>query len=126
MCALIKSSRLSSTKLPAIFDNRNCFEMAIRSSPSADSLFCLLCHDILNDPVVMSCSHGFCRACLQNYWEHYSCLQCPLCRRKICSYVRLYPIEHLAYSLGSKEQDSQNRNDKRNEDVKRKVCVIIM
>ncbi|KAF3850442.1 hypothetical protein F7725_012214 [Dissostichus mawsoni] len=42
---------------------------------------CTVCHDIFKDPVVLSCSHSFCRDCLQNWWTEKVIKECPLCKR---------------------------------------------
>ncbi|XP_033934284.1 nuclear factor 7, brain-like [Pseudochaenichthys georgianus] len=44
-------------------------------------LSCTVCHDTFRDPVVLSCSHSFCRACLQNWWMEKFIKACPLCKR---------------------------------------------
>ncbi|KAJ8355154.1 hypothetical protein AAFF_G00089730 [Aldrovandia affinis] len=36
----------------------------------------------IRDPVVLKCSHSFCKACLQKYWEQKGSRECPVCRRK--------------------------------------------
>jgi len=33
------------------------------------SLICFLCSELLLDAVVLSCSHGFCRACIESHWN---------------------------------------------------------
>ncbi|XP_061584200.1 E3 ubiquitin-protein ligase TRIM35-like [Cololabis saira] len=43
------------------------------ASNSEEDLLCPVCQEIFKDPVVLSCSHSFCRACLQ---------KCPCCQRK--------------------------------------------
>ncbi|XP_071060338.1 E3 ubiquitin-protein ligase TRIM35-like [Pseudochaenichthys georgianus] len=42
---------------------------------------CTVCHEIFKDPVVLSCSYSFCRACLQNWWMEKVIKECPLCKR---------------------------------------------
>uniref|UniRef100_A0A3Q0S6Z6 RING-type domain-containing protein n=1 Tax=Amphilophus citrinellus TaxID=61819 RepID=A0A3Q0S6Z6_AMPCI len=32
-----------------------------------EHLSCPVCHDIFQDPVILSCSHSFCKACLQRW-----------------------------------------------------------
>ncbi|KAJ8372936.1 hypothetical protein AAFF_G00275860 [Aldrovandia affinis] len=38
-------------------------------SPLQEELSCPVCTEIFRDPVVLKCSHSFCKACLQKYWE---------------------------------------------------------
>ncbi|XP_059212310.1 E3 ubiquitin-protein ligase TRIM35-like [Centropristis striata] len=47
-----------------------------------DDLCCSVCHDIFKDPVVLSCSHSFCKDCLQNWWTEKQTRECPLCKRR--------------------------------------------
>ncbi|KAM9348520.1 uncharacterized protein ABDE67_010559 [Symphorus nematophorus] len=43
---------------------------------------CVLCQDVLKDPVSTSCGHCFCRQCISSYWDQcgpsgdFSCPQC--------------------------------------------------
>ncbi|XP_059211856.1 nuclear factor 7, brain-like [Centropristis striata] len=47
-----------------------------------DDLCCSVCHDIFKDPVVLSCSHSFCKDCLQSWWTGKQTRECPVCQRK--------------------------------------------
>lgn len=48
-------------------------------------LSCPVCCEIFKDPVVLKCSHSFCRDCLQQFWNKKKARrECPICRRK-CS-----------------------------------------
>ncbi|XP_069559075.1 E3 ubiquitin-protein ligase TRIM39-like [Brachyistius frenatus] len=50
-----------------------------------EELSCPVCCEIFRDPVVLKCSHSFCRACLQQFWNKKRARrECPICRRK-CS-----------------------------------------
>ncbi|TDH03008.1 hypothetical protein EPR50_G00158660 [Perca flavescens] len=50
-----------------------------------EELSCSVCCEIFKDPVVLKCSHSFCRACLQQFWNKKKARrECPICRRK-CS-----------------------------------------
>ncbi|XP_071755575.2 nuclear factor 7, ovary-like [Centroberyx gerrardi] len=51
------------------------------ASKSEEDLSCPVCHDIFKDPVLLSCSHSFCKACLQKWWRRKQISQCPVCRR---------------------------------------------
>ncbi|MBN3324643.1 TRI35 protein, partial [Atractosteus spatula] len=57
-------------------------EMAARSSVLEEELSCPVCYEIFTDPVVLTCSHSFCKACLQQYWEQKGSQECPACRRR--------------------------------------------
>ncbi|KAM4717231.1 zinc-binding protein A33 [Anableps anableps] len=50
------------------------------SLPEED-LTCPVCCDIFRDPVLLSCSHSFCRSCLKQCWDTRT-RECPVCRRK--------------------------------------------
>uniref|UniRef100_A0A3B4ZG84 Zinc-binding protein A33-like n=1 Tax=Stegastes partitus TaxID=144197 RepID=A0A3B4ZG84_9TELE len=43
---------------------------------------CPICQDIFNDPVVLSCSHSFCKDCLQRWWSEKTIHECPVCKRR--------------------------------------------
>uniref|UniRef100_UPI003AAEEB5E nuclear factor 7, ovary-like n=1 Tax=Centroberyx gerrardi TaxID=166262 RepID=UPI003AAEEB5E len=52
------------------------------ASRSEEDLSCPVCHDIFKDPVILSCSHSFCKACLQKWWTEKLIHDCPLCNRR--------------------------------------------
>ncbi|KAL2084083.1 hypothetical protein ACEWY4_019601 [Coilia grayii] len=43
---------------------------------------CSVCCGIFKNPVLLSCSHSFCKECLQEVWRKTARRECPLCRRK--------------------------------------------
>nr|XP_029481615.1 zinc-binding protein A33-like isoform X1 [Oncorhynchus nerka] len=47
-----------------------------------EDLSCPVCCDIFRDPVLLPCSHSFCKTCLQCYWNTSALRQCPVCRRR--------------------------------------------
>ncbi|XP_026204970.1 zinc-binding protein A33-like [Anabas testudineus] len=47
---------------------------------SDEDLTCPVCHDIFTDPVVLSCSHSFCKYCVQKWWKGKETRECPLCK----------------------------------------------
>ncbi|XP_033482539.2 nuclear factor 7, ovary-like [Epinephelus lanceolatus] len=51
------------------------------SSRSEQDFCCPVCHDIFRDPVVLACSHSFCKDCLQNWWTERPAQECPVCKR---------------------------------------------
>ncbi|XP_037622295.1 nuclear factor 7, brain-like [Sebastes umbrosus] len=47
-----------------------------------DDFCCSVCHDIFKDPVILSCSHSFCKVCLQSWWTDKHVQECPLCKKR--------------------------------------------
>ncbi|KAJ8335178.1 hypothetical protein SKAU_G00408170 [Synaphobranchus kaupii] len=56
--------------------------MASGSSLLEEELSCSVCFDIFRDPVILRCSHSFCKACLQQYWGKKGYQECPCCRKR--------------------------------------------
>ncbi|KAF4116438.1 nuclear factor 7, brain-like [Onychostoma macrolepis] len=48
---------------------------------SSEELSCPVCCEIFKDPVVLSCSHSFCKECLQQFWRTKETQECPVCRK---------------------------------------------
>uniref|UniRef100_H3CYM1 Tripartite motif containing 35-12 n=1 Tax=Tetraodon nigroviridis TaxID=99883 RepID=H3CYM1_TETNG len=75
-----------------------------------EELSCPICCEIFKDPVVLKCSHSFCRICLQQFWNKKKARrECPVCRRK-CSLTeptdqekKMGAAEALAGARGSRE-----------------------
>ncbi|XP_048059734.1 zinc-binding protein A33-like [Megalobrama amblycephala] len=51
-------------------------------SISEDEVSCPVCHEVFKDPVLLSCSHSFCKECLQKSWRTKKTQECPVCRRR--------------------------------------------
>ncbi|KAG8006446.1 Nuclear factor 7 [Nibea albiflora] len=47
-----------------------------------EDLCCSVCHDIFKDPVILSCSHSFCKVCVHNWWTDKQVHDCPLCKKR--------------------------------------------
>ncbi|XP_051264373.1 nuclear factor 7, ovary-like [Dicentrarchus labrax] len=47
-----------------------------------EDLCCPVCHDVFRDPVVLSCSHSFCKDCLKSWWRQKQTSECPVCKRR--------------------------------------------
>uniref|UniRef100_A0A8D2ZQU7 Zinc-binding protein A33-like n=1 Tax=Scophthalmus maximus TaxID=52904 RepID=A0A8D2ZQU7_SCOMX len=47
-----------------------------------ENLTCPVCQDIFKDPVVLTCSHSFCKHCLQTWWRGKPAQECPVCKRR--------------------------------------------
>ncbi|XP_074493280.1 E3 ubiquitin-protein ligase TRIM39-like [Sebastes fasciatus] len=52
------------------------------ASRSEEDLCCPVCHDVFRDPVVLSCSHSFCKECLKSWWREKQTRECPICKRR--------------------------------------------
>uniref|UniRef100_A0A8C6WIF7 Uncharacterized protein n=1 Tax=Neogobius melanostomus TaxID=47308 RepID=A0A8C6WIF7_9GOBI len=46
-------------------------------------LTCSICCELFRDPVVLSCSHSFCKVCLENWWKDKPLKTCPVCKSNI-------------------------------------------
>ncbi|KAK9978957.1 hypothetical protein ABG768_020693 [Culter alburnus] len=51
------------------------------ASAAEDDYICPVCHEIFKTPVLLSCSHSFCKECLQQFWRTKKTQECPVCRR---------------------------------------------
>ncbi|XP_060938193.1 E3 ubiquitin-protein ligase TRIM39-like [Limanda limanda] len=47
-----------------------------------EDLYCPVCHDVFRDPVLLSCSHSFCKDCVKSWWKDKEVKECPLCKRR--------------------------------------------
>ncbi|XP_071355182.1 E3 ubiquitin-protein ligase TRIM39-like [Trachinotus anak] len=52
------------------------------ASRSEEDLCCPVCHQVFTDPVVLSCSHSFCKDCLKSWWREKPQRPCPVCQRR--------------------------------------------
>ncbi|CAN9497940.1 unnamed protein product [Ophioblennius macclurei] len=52
---------------------------SILASPH-DELLCPVCREIYTDPVVLKCSHSFCRTCVTQWWKTKGHRECPFCK----------------------------------------------
>ncbi|XP_060936273.1 E3 ubiquitin-protein ligase TRIM35-like, partial [Limanda limanda] len=52
------------------------------ASRSEEDLCCPVCHDVFRDPVLMSCSHSFCKDCVKSWWKDKEVKECPLFKRR--------------------------------------------
>ncbi|XP_043951946.1 nuclear factor 7, ovary-like [Gambusia affinis] len=83
------------------------------ASRSDDDLCCPVCLEIFKDPVILSCSHSFCKECLQKYWREKPGRECPVCKRRSS---KDYPPLNLALK-NLCESFSQQREQRASEDL---------
>ncbi|XP_045884970.1 nuclear factor 7, brain-like [Micropterus dolomieu] len=52
------------------------------ASRSEEDLCCPVCQEVFRDPVLLSCSHSFCKVCLKRWWRQKQAPECPVCKRR--------------------------------------------
>ncbi|XP_037534950.1 tripartite motif-containing protein 35-like [Nematolebias whitei] len=52
------------------------------ASRSEEDLCCPVCQEVFKDPVLLPCSHSFCKVCLKNWWREKPAQECPVCRKR--------------------------------------------
>ncbi|KAM4583354.1 zinc-binding protein A33-like [Fundulus diaphanus] len=52
------------------------------ASRSEEDLCCPVCQDVFKNPVLLSCSHSFCKECLKTWWREKPAQECPVCRER--------------------------------------------
>ncbi|XP_020505157.1 E3 ubiquitin-protein ligase TRIM39-like [Labrus bergylta] len=82
------------------------------ASCSEEDLCCSVCSDIFKHPVILSCSHSFCEACLQRWWRKKQAQQCPFCKR-LSESEPLYnlELENLCEALLQKDQRASSDSE---------------
>ncbi|XP_036957875.1 zinc-binding protein A33-like [Acanthopagrus latus] len=67
------------------------------ASSSEEYLCCPVCQDVFKNPVVLSCSHSFCKDCLRSWWRQKQMQDCPVCRT--VSLTRQPPVSLVLKNL---------------------------
>ncbi|XP_028450208.1 E3 ubiquitin-protein ligase TRIM39-like [Perca flavescens] len=75
-----------------------------------EDLCCPVCHEVFKDPVILSCSHSFCRDCLQSWWTEKLIHECPVCKRRH-SREELSPNYALRNACESLQQRDQRASE---------------
>uniref|UniRef100_A0A3P9DTK8 Uncharacterized protein n=1 Tax=Maylandia zebra TaxID=106582 RepID=A0A3P9DTK8_9CICH len=57
-------------------------EMKCYLEESEEDLCCPVCREVFRDPVILSCSHSFCKDCLKRWWRERPTHECPVCKRR--------------------------------------------
>uniref|UniRef100_A0A3P9C813 RING-type domain-containing protein n=1 Tax=Maylandia zebra TaxID=106582 RepID=A0A3P9C813_9CICH len=56
--------------------------MEISPPWTPEDLCCPVCQEVFRDPVILSCSHSFCKDCLKRWWRERPTHECPVCKRR--------------------------------------------
>ncbi|XP_067312530.1 zinc-binding protein A33-like [Pseudorasbora parva] len=88
-------------------------------SRSAEELSCPVCCEIFKVPVILSCSHSFCKECLQKFWKTKEAQECPVCRRRSS---KDYPPVNLALK-NLCELFLKERNERRSSESE-EICSL--
>ncbi|XP_054473763.1 nuclear factor 7, ovary-like [Anoplopoma fimbria] len=105
------------------------------ASRSEEDLCCPVCYEIFKDPVVLSCSHSFCKDCVKNWWTEKLLHECPICKeRHLLNYTpRNLVLKNLceAFLLERDERGSETLCSLHSEKLKlfcldhqQPVCVV--
>ncbi|XP_044000296.1 nuclear factor 7, ovary-like [Gambusia affinis] len=78
-----------------------------------EDLCCPVCQDVFKDPVLLSCSHSFCKECLKKWWREKPSRECPVC--KTISFTSDPPRNLALKNLC--ESFSQQREQRASEDL---------
>ncbi|XP_055025255.2 zinc-binding protein A33-like [Misgurnus anguillicaudatus] len=86
--------------------------MASVSFPEED-LICPVCCDFFTDPVVLDCSHSFCRSCMERFWSSQLIDKktCPVCRTE-CFNKKLLSnlvLRNIVESVQASKQTSEKK-----------------
>ncbi|KAI4877474.1 hypothetical protein NFI96_030848, partial [Prochilodus magdalenae] len=72
-----------------------------------DHFRCLICADILKEPVSIPCGHNYCKTCIQSYWTkptRTGSFSCPQCRKRFRTRPALDPNSALAKMVKELQQ----------------------
>ncbi|XP_023286284.1 tripartite motif-containing protein 35-like [Seriola lalandi dorsalis] len=87
---------------------------------------CAICHEVFRDPVLLSCSHSFCKDCLKSWWREKPTQECPFCKRRSSKIEP--PLNRVLRNLC--EAFSQERDRKHSEGLcslhSEKLCLFCL
>ena len=56
--------------------------MASSLSSLEEDLKCVLCQNIYKTPLMLLCTHSFCKSCLETSWTERGTKECPVCKKR--------------------------------------------
>uniref|UniRef100_A0A3Q2P6A7 Tripartite motif containing 105 n=1 Tax=Fundulus heteroclitus TaxID=8078 RepID=A0A3Q2P6A7_FUNHE len=78
-----------------------------------EDLTCAICCDLFREPVMLSCMHHFCKACISRYWRGMQGpVTCPQCRKEFRSkqFQTNYLVAAMVEKVRSSTSDTHIRN----------------
>lgn len=78
-----------------------------------EDLTCAICCDLFQEPVMLSCMHHFCKACISRYWRGtLGPVTCPQCRKEFRSkqFQTNYLVAAMVDKVRSSSSDTYIRN----------------
>lgn len=78
-----------------------------------EDLTCAICCDLFREPVMLSCMHHFCKACISRYWRGtQGPVTCPQCRKEFRSkqFQTNYLVAGMVEKVRSSTSDTYVRN----------------
>ncbi|XP_031177105.1 tripartite motif-containing protein 35-like [Sander lucioperca] len=82
------------------------------ASQLEENLCCPICKDIFKEPVLLLCSHSFCKACWEQWWTKKPTRECPVCWKKSPSFdpPRNLNLKNLSEAF-TEERDQSRSTD---------------
>uniref|UniRef100_A0A9J7XYZ8 NACHT, LRR and PYD domains-containing protein 12-like n=1 Tax=Cyprinus carpio carpio TaxID=630221 RepID=A0A9J7XYZ8_CYPCA len=71
---------------------------------------CVVCREVLKDPVSITCGHSFCRKCIICYWEKLrqaEYFDCPHCKKRSKTHSVLQTVMGASSSAGTADSNTQ-------------------
>ncbi|XP_036375170.1 tripartite motif-containing protein 35-like [Megalops cyprinoides] len=88
--------------------------MALGFAAMDADLSCPVCRDVFRHPVLLACSHSYCKDCLLKYWEHKGIQECPVCKQEsLTDFLALnLALKNICESyLQERRQRAETRSD---------------
>ncbi|XP_041659577.1 nuclear factor 7, brain-like [Cheilinus undulatus] len=80
-------------------------------SKLVNNLSCPVCMEIFKDPVILSCCHSFCRACVEYCWKEKEDKECPVCKRRHSNdFMNNFALKSLCETF-LQERDQRSSED---------------
>ena len=113
-------------------DAKEARESLVILSMSKEEMMCPICLDLLHEPVLTSCGHDFCRACIDESLAH-DLESCPICRNEFESSMpyslnprlhkqlaELYPEDSSRRKRMRDERDAEVANNQQPQNSRRR------